>query len=44
MNFSFIDWIILVVYLILTLAVGFWVKRYLENLSSYLVAGRGIVD
>jgi Na+/proline symporter len=44
MNFSFIDWIILGVYLILTLAVGFWVKRYVENLSGYSVAGRRIVD
>jgi Na+/proline symporter len=35
MNFSFIDWIILVVYLSLTLGVGFWVKRYVENLSGY---------
>jgi solute:Na+ symporter, SSS family len=42
MNFSFIDWVILVVYLILTLGVGFWVKRYVENLSGYLVAGRRI--
>lgn len=42
MNFSFIDWIILVVYLSLTVAVGIWVKRYVENLSGYLVAGRRI--
>jgi SSS family solute:Na+ symporter len=42
MNFSFIDWIILVIYLALTVAVGIWVKRYVENLSGYLVAGRRI--
>ncbi len=42
MNFRLIDWIILVVYLALTLSVGFWVKRYVENLSGYLVAGRRI--
>jgi len=42
MNFSVIDWIILVIYLVLTLCVGFWVKRYVESLSGYLVAGRRI--
>ena len=42
MNFSFIDWIILVIYLLLTVAVGVWVRRYVENLSGYLVAGRRI--
>ncbi|MGH9901129.1 MAG: sodium:solute symporter family protein [Pyrinomonadaceae bacterium] len=42
MNFSFFDWIILVVYMVLTLWVGFWAKRYVENLSGYMVAGRRI--
>ncbi len=42
MNFSLIDWIILVIYLGLTVGVGIWVKRYVENLSGYLVAGRRI--
>src|SRR5918994_2695436 len=42
MSFNIFDWLILVVYLLLTLAVGFWVKRYVEDLSGYLVAGRRI--
>lgn len=42
MNFSILDWIILVVYLALTVGVGFWVKRYVENLSGYMVAGRRV--
>ena len=42
MTFSDLDWIILVVYLIFTVAVGIWVKRYVENLSGYMVAGRRV--
>ncbi len=42
MNFSFIDWTILVVYLAVTVAIGIWVKRYVESLSGYMVAGRRI--
>ena len=42
MNFSLLDWTILVTYLTLTVGVGFWVKRYVENLSGYMVAGRRV--
>ena len=42
MNFSTIDWIILVVYLAFTAAVGFRAKRYVEDLSGYMVAGRRV--
>ena len=42
MNFSTLDWTILVLYLALTVSVGFWVKRYVENLSGYMVAGRRV--
>lgn len=42
MTFNLFDWLILIVYLLLTMAVGFWVKRYVENLSGYLVAGRRV--
>jgi SSS family solute:Na+ symporter len=42
MTFNFIDWLILVIYLVLTMGVGFWMKRYVEDLSGYLVAGRRI--
>ena len=42
MNFSLLDWIILVVYLVVTVSVGFWVRRYVENLRTYMVAGRRV--
>jgi SSS family solute:Na+ symporter len=42
MTFSLVDWIILVLYLAFTMGVGFWVKRYVESLSGYMVAGRRV--
>ena len=42
MNFSLFDWVILVVYLAFTMGAGFWVKRYVESLSGYMVAGRRV--
>ena len=42
MTFSLFDWIILVLYLAFTMGVGFWVKRYVESLSGYMVAGRRV--
>jgi SSS family solute:Na+ symporter len=42
MTFNTVDWLILVIYLVLTMGVGFWMKRYVEDLSGYLVAGRRI--
>lgn len=42
MNFSLLDWAILVCYLAVTLAAGFWAKRFVENLAGYLVAGRRV--
>ena len=42
MTFNVFDWLILTVYLLLTIAIGIWVKRYVEDVSSYLVAGRRV--
>lgn len=42
MNFSLIDWIILITYLSVTVYVGIWVKRYVQDLKGYIVAGRKI--
>ena len=42
MNFSPVDWIIMIVYLSITVYIGIWVKRYVQNLSGYIVAGRKI--
>ena len=40
MNFAAIDWIIVVTYLIASLAIGIIGRRYIGNVSHYLVAGR----
>lgn len=42
MNFSVVDWFVLVSYLAVTVYVGIWVKKYVQNLSGYIVAGRKI--
>lgn len=42
MNFSWIDWTIVVIYLAGTVAAGIWVRRYVEDLGGYLVAGRRV--
>lgn len=42
MSFTVIDWIILVTYLSATVFVGIWVKRYVQDLKGYIVAGRKI--
>ena len=42
MTFSIIDWAILIAYLAFTVGVGLWAKRYVEDLSGYLVAGRRV--
>ena len=40
MNFAAIDWVIVAGYLILSMVVGIIGKRYIGNVSHYLVAGR----
>lgn len=42
MTFGTIDWLVLIVYLLLTAAAGLYAKRYVENLSGYMVAGRRV--
>jgi len=41
-NFTSLDWGIVVVYLAFTVSAGLWVRRYVENLGGYLVAGRRV--
>ena len=41
-NFSIWDWAIVAVYLIGTVAIGLYVKRYIFNIASYVVAGRAL--
>jgi solute:Na+ symporter, SSS family len=40
MNFATIDWIIVIFYLIFTISVGIYAKRFVGDLSGYIVAGR----
>ena len=40
MNFTFIDWIIVFVYLTFTISVGIYAKRFVGDLTGYIVAGR----
>jgi solute:Na+ symporter, SSS family len=42
MNFGVIDWILTVVYLAASVALGIRAKRYVENLAGYMVAGRKV--
>jgi SSS family solute:Na+ symporter len=41
-NFGPIDWLVAAIYLAASVAVGLWAKRYVEDLSGYLVAGRRV--
>ena len=40
MHFAAIDWFIVVVYLIASVAIGLLGKKYIGKVSHYLVAGR----
>jgi len=41
-NFSPWDWGIVVAYLLISLGIGLYVKRYATTMTSYIVAGRGV--
>ena len=42
MNFGTLDWVLTVVYLLASVTLGIWAKRYVENLAGYMVAGRKV--
>jgi solute:Na+ symporter, SSS family len=42
MNFGTADWLILIVYLAGSIWLGVWAKRFVEDLSGYMVAGRRV--
>jgi len=42
MNFGTADWLVTIAYLIASVALGIWAKRYVENLAGYMVAGRQV--
>jgi SSS family solute:Na+ symporter len=41
-NFTSLDWVIVAVYLVISIFIGIWANRYAGSLSSYLVAGRSL--
>jgi len=41
-NFGPLDWGIVAAYLIIIVAVGVYIKRYISNVTDFIVAGRGL--
>ena len=41
-NFSTLDWCIVIGYLLVIVAVGVYIKRYISNVTDFMVAGRGL--
>ena len=41
-NFSVLDWCIVVAYLGAVVAIGVYVRRYISNVTDFIVAGRGL--
>jgi SSS family solute:Na+ symporter len=41
-NFALIDWCIVIGYLLVIVAVGVYIKRYISNVTDFIVAGRGL--
>lgn len=41
-NFSVVDWCIVIGYLIAVVGIGVYIKRYISNVTDFIVAGRGL--
>lgn len=41
-NFALIDWCIVIGYLLVIVAIGVYIKRYITNVTDFIVAGRGL--
>jgi len=41
-NFSSLDWVIVGAYLLLSVAIGLYVRRYVGDMADYVVAGRAL--
>src|SRR5438046_5383685 len=42
MKLTFIDWIIMVIYFVFVLGIGFTLKRYMKTSTDFFLAGRSI--
>ena len=41
-NFSGLDWCIVVGYILVIVGIGIYIKRYISNVTDFIVAGRGL--
>ena len=41
-NFGIVDWVIVGIYLLISVFIGFWVKRYVSDMATYIGAGRKV--
>lgn len=41
-NFSTVDWCIVIAYLITIVGIGVYIKRYISNVTDFIIAGRGL--
>lgn len=41
-NFTLVDWGIVIGYLIIVVGIGVYIKRYISNVTDFIVAGRGL--
>jgi len=41
-NFTAVDWCIVIGYLIIVVGIGVYIKRYISNVTDFIVAGRGL--
>ena len=41
-NFSTIDWVIVILYPLISVGIGLYVRKYIRNMKDFVVAGRGM--
>ena len=41
-NFSTIDWVIVILYPLISVGIGLYVRKYVRNMKDFVVAGRGM--
>ena len=41
-HFSILDWVIVAIYLTISLVIGIYVTRYATNMDAYIGAGRSV--
>src|SRR6201997_2495896 len=42
MNLTYIDWLIMLVYFVFVLGIGFWLKRYMNTSNDFFLSGRAM--